>query len=1692
MGTTATFELGDWNPRYQTQTEPGATPIVSGAAPLSSAARVAPVAIAVDDSLVVTAEAAGLPTPQTSEVSLTVPAGQDYTLEATIFPVWGWPALRSGSRAFIGRITSGFRQGILLTSSGLALADRPEDPTPTLIAGTRSVLYTDEGELRPVVTLRLVFDSGSSTLSIYSAFEGDGYGESDDNISSYRVAQLALSPDPSVTISRASLKCIAEPGVTVGYLLSALRVSNSQRLPTLLPACSILGPVAGQVDEAPRFFAEASDPVGLPLSYEWDITQSPEDSDPRMGGGAHSFVDIGAEVDSNYIRVRTRKQRAAFNGWVIRLADPNRVDHRLTVEVQEDQRRVVFKLSTDSLGAITTTAADLLSAVTNPAALGYTSFLSDTFQVSSLVQDAPLSGVLPLGDYTLAGGGASVVDSPVLLARQPGVYVLTLRVFNGVVWSPTVAVTYLATKANLLRGAKPQTKYLFRYLPDFFSMVGNREVMSEAWSAAAQVVASDLFAAWQSDASRYIQEISPIRQRRHVAFTFAQELEGEYALVGDEEFRASSAPRVPLFRSPFNAETSQETVPFREIEFGAVPAWVQDGMSVLLETDMYSPQSVRVVKISGNRVAVSPFLASRELRRGYAGRFVEDGVSPSGTSLWFTDPAFTATAEPGVYLIRIGNGQLTEVFVREDGTIVFPVAQPITGARQHWQLLRVTGTVGVRKTPYLNGSIDAVPGDSLKVSYWIDQDTLGEAFLPVVAVGYEATYVDWAPLKALMQTTALASVTAWQNYYQVISLHKRTNHFEQYQYLRGVPTLGSEPSDQTLRQGEHYTVSPRGLALSPLLYGYASSESTGRDYFTLVEPRYSPGNSPENLAEALVGRYIYFSGGVGGARVRSVEWPKVVLDRPIRFAGRTDILVPRYRFDSPPPDTLWAEQVVLDGSKVIEGSFGALVGLPLDKYDPAAPAEQYLSSVRAVHYALMTGPTLSNVAMALETLLGAKVAMETGTVTNLLAPNDLRDGFVTVVLEDGTIQVSPYNREASPAINPDTGRTFKASVPGLPEDLQGDDHLDSQVPPFTPVLSTARVDDYLTDPSAVDAALGEDHRVQRFHTFLVRVPLSAMKWDGVVECLRSVLDDTKPTHTDYILYGTMTRSQDIDIQDDLDIVLGLRLQDSINPPLFAIDPANYLGVLPVAYANYEGLWPEDETLGRGAGPAGAWNTDDVLEKYESSYVVGVLDDYSGDGSLNSRQRQMHFVNMLDSDWDVPRCRLMVPILKDTVTAGQDEQEFAEGELVELQNASGLTVGWASARPEVAYVGSPPHPQIPFNVFSPQNEHPNTYLLLKFTTDAANNYDEGNEGRLDAIKTASDAGASPVYIVGVTSGARAEVVTVPDLSNTAHHGKYFFLRRVFSQDLLKDVVPYDAVSLRQSFYTPFGGTLLSDVEALGPQFDPMDARWRGFQIQQEVYDTTKPDNEQFLPSFDPGLYTDFDLSAATQDTGPGPAAKNNVYWRWGYTDVGGLGVTPTNLNAFTLPGSDYVQNLWAGVIEGASVDFHWTHGFKRAAPHPPVPELVTINGTTLRIEGWYFIEPDTTATNPPDASDPSLYDGTYPGSWAYLYDGSTFYPLTGVTFETGTAGGRTVLGVDGAVQTSTGHVLEGTLPVGLPDGTYDIAVIHFYPWRMHATAPLQIRAEFGYLDDAYVVGGGVGVLVPGGFGTGIFGIDPFGV
>jgi hypothetical protein len=236
--------------------------------------------------------------------------------------------------------------------------------------------------------------------------------------------------------------------------------------------------------------------------------------------------------------------------------------------------------------------------------------------------------------------------------------------------------------------------------------------------------------------------------------------------------------------------------------------------------------------------------------------------------------------------------------------------------------------------------------------------------------------------------------------------------------------------------------------------------------------------------------------------------------------------------DLTPPARLWAETTYIENLSTIEANFGVLAGFTLDDHAELPGDMDYLSAVRGLWYVHFSSPSLYNVRVGAQILLGLPFAEESGTI------QEIRDDIVSPTntilvlddVEDGIVRSYNYPAGLGLEVNPDTGVSY----------VVGD-----SIEQFAPLVKGATVIDYKSDPAWFGkfVSQGVFSEAQKFHRFGVEIEQDAYTLAGVAAVHRLVLD-IKPTYTyPMVIIKVDAGIHDIDVQDTIKFGLKLNLYD---------------------------------------------------------------------------------------------------------------------------------------------------------------------------------------------------------------------------------------------------------------------------------------------------------------------------------------------------------------------------------------------------------------------------------------------------------------------------------------------------------------------------------------------------------------------
>jgi hypothetical protein len=237
-----------------------------------------------------------------------------------------------------------------------------------------------------------------------------------------------------------------------------------------------------------------------------------------------------------------------------------------------------------------------------------------------------------------------------------------------------------------------------------------------------------------------------------------------------------------------------------------------------------------------------------------------------------------------------------------------------------------------------------------------------------------------------------------------------------------------------------------------------------------------------------------------------------------------------FSFDNPPPDNLWAEITYLDNRQMIEDNFGLAVDFKVENLETQSEDLDYLSAVRGLWYAFFNGPSLWNVRIGTQILLGLPFAEVEGTIEDInLTYNATTIRMLIRDRVDSTVVRSyfiPRNRvwegdgESMVAINPETGVEYVA----------GDD-----VEQFYPLSKGVEILDWIKDPEWWSGFYGQGLLLEldKYFRFMVRADIDVFSIANLVFAIDFV-KKIKPhyTYPAFVILKRLPPDQ-IDVTDSM-------------------------------------------------------------------------------------------------------------------------------------------------------------------------------------------------------------------------------------------------------------------------------------------------------------------------------------------------------------------------------------------------------------------------------------------------------------------------------------------------------------------------------------------------------------------------------
>lgn len=258
--------------------------------------------------------------------------------------------------------------------------------------------------------------------------------------------------------------------------------------------------------------------------------------------------------------------------------------------------------------------------------------------------------------------------------------------------------------------------------------------------------------------------------------------------------------------------------------------------------------------------------------------------------------------------------------------------------------------------------------------------------------------------------------------------------------------------------------------------------------------------------------------------------PPVVLRENLDYVvepGQITFISGLFTLKSPAPDQFWAENTVYDNADFIEANFGRLVDLGPDSLTEKRTRAPYLSAVKGLIFAYTNGPTIANIRLGLQILLGLPFTEERGVIIEL--NEEYTTGTSGVQL--GRLLIEDVDNK-----NVRTGFRrlyFFPTTAGVEDHpIRGDSYrVGDVIEAFRPLSKGVEVTDYVKDPDWWKSSL-KGLEVLKYFTFKVVTDSEVFDSNDAqfaLEFIRKI----KPAYADVINTILLELEDDTEVEDVL-------------------------------------------------------------------------------------------------------------------------------------------------------------------------------------------------------------------------------------------------------------------------------------------------------------------------------------------------------------------------------------------------------------------------------------------------------------------------------------------------------------------------------------------------------------------------------
>jgi hypothetical protein len=690
--------------------------------------------------------------------------------------------------------------------------------------------------------------------------------------------------------------------------------------------------------------------------------------------------------------------------------------------------------------------------------------------------------------YRQRGISGHLTSNPTFFPDVTGFYRFDLTVSDGLLDSLPSTVVVNVVDSPLPRGIIPEADFLFDYLSDYWKLLEDGGPIVTFWSSLAQIAASELFTLWQHDYGKSLRDIQRTFLRRWLHYDL---------LIGEP------VPEMTTLRVFYGGRLTST------MAAGGVGG--VSGTTFVVSSGVHANRTIKVLTanpVTASQLALEVGNRLLEVDSRYTTTVI---TLQSGSQVVRVNAPFPFTISSSTNpVMSNGMSTLASGAGVALGARVYRVDQSLLGLGLQEDDLLTLGGQSFRVAQVIDDPSDTFPFQRVSLKTDIPATGVGEWTLS----GYvHSEFLDFYS-GLIFRGDAL--------YFEVVDF---TTNGTADPVLLQVEALGVA-EDSTSNLG--FTVSMElGAALAePQQFDVYLAKIVRRTYLpidtTIVDiPTLIELIEIQDDKATLRRNLDFFIEEFRGTHC-------------IRFVSGWDGLTGDVWEAAVPPDRLWAEYTYIDNSATIQANFGLLADLSMDKAALLPGNVDYLSAVRGLWYAYMNGPTLFNLRVGSQILLGLPFAEEAGTIQEIRTDFSPTSGRMLIQDAARTEIVRSYTfpRALLPETNPATGARYAA----------GD-----TVAQFAPLVEGVEIVDYVKDPKWFQGLLNQGifYEPEKYFQFLVQVDSAAFGVEPLLFVEEFVLK-IKPTYTyPFFLVTYTVGDTEFSVTDTLEVDVDIYMYDSL-------------------------------------------------------------------------------------------------------------------------------------------------------------------------------------------------------------------------------------------------------------------------------------------------------------------------------------------------------------------------------------------------------------------------------------------------------------------------------------------------------------------------------------------------------------------